>query len=188
MAVAAMRAGKYAAVEVPAAITLEECRDLVNTSEAAGVPCTMLENWSFLRDNLAVLNMIRAGLPGEIVHYYCAYSHNRLSWYFNDGNPRWSGRRLYRRNAGQHPMHSLGPALSWMDIHCGDRFLYLTSTATRSLSINRQFARKFGPDHPAARREHRQSGIVTSVVKTARGNTLVIDNNMQLPRLTIIAG
>jgi predicted dehydrogenase len=183
MAAAAMRAGKYTAVEVPLALTVEECWDLVDTSEKTGMPCMMLENWSFRRDNLAVLNMIRAGLLGEIVHCHAAHSHNCIYWYFEkDGTPRWSGQHLLRRNADQYPTHALGPVLSWMDINCGDRFQYLTATATRSLGINRDFARKLGPDHPAARRRYAQSDIVTSVVKTARGNSVVINNDMQLPR------
>ena len=183
MAVYAMRAGKYTAVEVPAALTLEECWDLVSTSEQTGVPCMMLENWSFLRPNLAVLKMIREGLLGEIVHCHCAHSHNCIYWYFDkEGNPRWSGQHLLRRNADQYPTHSVGPVLSWMGINCGDAFATLTSTATRSLGINNDFRKKFGPDHPAAKRAYRQGDIVTSVVKTARGNSIVINNDMQLPR------
>lgn len=183
MAVDSMRAGKYTAVEVPAAITLQQCWDLVNTSEQTGKPCMMLENWSFRRDNLAVLNMIRAGLLGEIVHCHCAHSHNCLYWYFDaQGNPRWSGQHLIRRNADQYPTHSLGPVLSWMDINCGDAFAYLTSTATRSLGINLGLRKKHGPDHPGGKRDYRQGDIVTSVVKTQRGNTVVINNDMQLPR------
>jgi len=183
MAVAAMRAGKYAGVEVPAAITLEECWELVQVHEETGVPCMMLENWSFLRPNLAVLKMIRAGLFGEIVHCHCAHSHNCLYWYFDpEGNPRWSGLHLARRNADQYPTHSLGPVLSWMNINCGDAFASLTSTATRSLGINHYFRKKFGPDHPSAKRRWKQADIVTSVVRTALGNTIVINNDMQLPR------
>ena len=93
MAVAAMQAGKYTAVEVPAALTLEECWELVDTSERTRVPCMMLENWSFRRDNLAVLSMIREGLFGEIVHCHCAHSHNCIDhWFFEPkGNTRWSG-------------------------------------------------------------------------------------------------
>lgn len=183
MAVAAMRAGKYAGVEVPAAITLDECWELVRVHEETGVPCMMLENWSFLRPNLAVLKMIRAGLFGEIVHCHCAHSHNCLYWYFDpEGNPRWSGLHLARRNADQYPTHSLGPVLSWMDINCGDVFAGLTSTATRSLGINHYFRKKFGPDHPSAKRQWKQADIVTTVVRTARGNTIVINNDMQLPR------
>jgi len=183
MAVAGMKAGKYVGVEVPAALTVEECWDLVNTCEETGVPCMMLENWSFCRDNLAVLNMIRAGVFGEIVHCHCAHSHNCIDWYFDkEGNPRWSGKFLLKRNADPYPTHGLGPVLSWMDINCGDQFATLASTATSSSGINRQFELRFGPDHPAARRRYRQADIVTTVVKTHRGKTLVINNDMQLPR------
>ncbi|MBN1441204.1 MAG: Gfo/Idh/MocA family oxidoreductase [Planctomycetes bacterium] len=184
MAVDGMKAGKYVGVEVPAAITLDECWRLVDTCEETGIPCMMLENWSFRRDNLAVLNMIRRGLLGEIVHCHCAHSHDCIAeWYFDsDGNPRWGGEFLVRRNADQYPTHSLGPVLSWMDINCGDAFAYLTSTATRSLGINDHFRRKRGPDHPSAQRTYAQGDIVTTVVKTHRGNTIVINNDMQLPR------
>jgi predicted dehydrogenase len=184
MAVAGMRAGKYVAVEVPAAITLEQCWELVNTVEETRVPCMMLENWSFRRDNLAVLNMIRQGLLGEIVHCHCAHSHDCIDhWFFDgNGNDRWPAEFLVTRNADQYPTHSLGPVLSWMDINCGDYFQSLTSTATESRGINAYFARKFGPDHPNARREYAQGDIVTSVVRTHKGKTIVINYDMQLPR------
>jgi predicted dehydrogenase len=184
MAVAAMKAGKYAAVEVPASITLEQCWELVDTHEQTGVPCMMLENWSFRRDNLAILNMIRLGLFGEIVHCHCAHSHDCVDhWFFNpEGKMQWGGQYLLKRNADQYPTHSLGPVISWMDIGCGDCFDYLTSTANRSLGINNYFSKKFGPEHPNARREYAQGDIVTTVVKTRKGNTIVINYDMQLPR------
>ena len=183
MAVSAMKAGKYAAVEVPCAITLDQCWDLVKTHEATGVPCMMLENWSFRRDNLAVLNMIRKGLFGQIVHCHCAHSHNCIYWYFDaQGNPRWGGNHLLKRNADQYPTHGLGPVLSWMDINCGDRFDYLVSMATRSLGIKDQLERKYGKDHAAAKLPYRQGDIVTTMVKTVKGNTIVIAMDMQLPR------
>ncbi len=183
MAVYSMQAGKYTGVEVPAALTIEQCWDLVNTQERTGTPCMMLENWSFRRDNLAVLNMIRAGLLGEINHCHCAHSHDCTYWYFDpDGNPRWPAAYLMKRNADQYPTHSLGPVISWLDLNCGDYPAYLTSTATRSISLPHYFARKFGPEHPAARRKYAQADIVTSVVKTVKGNTIVINNDMQSPR------
>jgi predicted dehydrogenase len=183
MAVHSMQCGKYTAVEVPAALTIDQCWQLVDTHEKTRTPCMMLENWSFRRDNLAVLNMIRAGLLGEINHCHCAHSHDCTYWYFDkDGNPRWSGEYLLKRNADQYPTHSLGPVLSWMDLNCGDYPAYLTATATRSLSVPHYFAKKFGPDHPAAKQQLRQSDIVTSVVKTIKGNTIVINNDMQSPR------
>jgi predicted dehydrogenase len=183
MAVCAMKAGKYVGVEVPCAITLDQCWDLVKIHEATGVPCMMLENWSFRRDNLAVLNMIRKGLFGEIVHSHCAHSHNCIYWYFDaQGSPRWSGNHLLRRNADQYPTHSLGPVLSWMDINCGDRFDYVVSMSSRSLGIKDQLERKYGKDHAAAKLPYKQGDVVSTMVKTVKGNTIVIAMDMQLPR------
>jgi predicted dehydrogenase len=184
IAVEAMKRGKYAAVEVPAALTVAECWQLVDTSDKTGVPCMMLENWSFRRDNLAVLNMIRAGLLGRIVHCHCAHSHDCIDhWFFDkDGKDRWPAEYLIKRNADQYPTHSLGPVLSWMDINCGDAFATISSTATASLGINEYFARRFGPQHPGATRKYAQGDIVTSVVRTHNGKTVVINYDMQLPR------
>ena len=184
MAVFAMRHGKYVGLEVPAALTVEECWELVNTSEKTGIPCMMLENWSFRRDNLAVLAMIREGLFGRIVHCHCAHSHDCIDhWFFDpQGNMRWGGEFLVKRNCDQYPTHSLGPVLSWMNINCGDAFATLTSTATDSRAINAYFVRKFGPDHPNAKRTYKQGDIVTSVVRTHKGNSIVINYDMQLPR------
>ncbi len=185
MAIDCMKAGKYAGVEVPAALTIEECHELVSTSEKTGVPCMMLENWSFRRDNLAVLNMIRKGLFGEIVHCHCAHSHDCIDhWFFDKktGKDRWPAEYLLKYNRDQYPTHSLGPVLSWMDLGCGDYFDYITSTATGSFGINDMFVRRFGPDHPGAKRKYAQGDIVTTVVKTKKGKSIVINYDMQLPR------
>ena len=184
MAVAAMRAGKYTAVEVPCALTYDQCWQLVRTHESTKVPCMMLENWSFRRDNLAVLNMIRAGLLGQMVHCHCAHSHDCIDHWFwdQDGNARWPAKYLINRNADQYPTHSLGPVLSWLDINHGDAFAHLTSTATDSRGINDYFARTFGPNHPNAKLHYAQGDIVTSVVRTHQGRSIVINYDLQLPR------
>lgn len=184
MAVEAMRARKYVGVEVPAALSIEECWQLVDTSEQTGIPCMMLENWSFRRDNLAVLNMIRQGLLGDILHCHCAHSHNTIDrWFFDEnGKPLWPAEYLYNVNRDQYPTHSLGPVLSWMNLNCGDYFDYVTSTATRAAGVNHYFAKNFGRDHPLAKRPVTQGDIVTTVVKTKNGNTIVINYDMQLPR------
>jgi predicted dehydrogenase len=185
MAVYCMEAGKYVGVEVPAALTLEECWSLVNTSEKTGIPCMMLENWSFRRDNLAVLNMIRKGLLGETRHCHCAHSHDCIDhWFFDNktGQDRWPAKYLVKYNRDQYPTHSVGPVYSWMDIGCGDYLDTLTSTATGSSGINDMFNKKFGPDHPGAKRTYAQGDIVTTVVKTKKGKSIVINYDMQLPR------
>ena len=184
MAVDAMKAGKATACEVPAAMTFEDCWRLVDTQESTGVKCMMLENWSFRQDNLAVLNMIRQGLFGEIMHCHCAHSHDCIDhWFFDtDGNIRWGGEYLIKYNRDQYPTHSMGPVLSWMDINCGDAFATCTSTATRSRGINAYFERKFGAEHPNAKREYKQGDIVSSVIRTHGGKTIVVNYDMQLPR------
>ncbi len=184
MAVCAMRNGKYAGVEVPAALDVAQCWDLVNTSEQTGVPCMMLENWSFRQDNLAVLNMIRQGMLGQIVHCHCAHSHDCIDhWFFDrEGNDRWPAEFLVKYNRDQYPTHSLGPVLSWMDINCGDAFATLASTATAQRGINAYFARQFGPEHPNATKAFAQGDIVTTTIKTHGGKTVIINYDMQLPR------
>ena len=185
MAVYGMKAGKYVGVEVPAALTIEECWDLVKTHEQTKVPCMMMENWSFRRDNLAVLNMIRKGLLGETVHCHCAHSHDCIDHWFFDaetGKDRWSAKYLVNRNRDQYPSHQLGPVISWMDIGCGDYFDYVTATATDSRGINDYFTHKFGPDHPNTKRKFAQGDIVTTVIRTKKGKTIVDNYDMQLPR------
>lgn len=181
----AMNHGIYPGVEVPIALTLDECWDLINTSEKTGIPCMMLENWSFRRDNLSVLNMIRQGMFGEIVHCHCAHSHDCIDhWFFDkdDGHQRWPAEYLLKYNRDQYPTHSLGPVLSWMDINCGDVISEIYSTATASRGINAYFKRRFGEDHPNSKVKYKQGDIVTSTLKTRKGKTIIVNYDMQLPR------
>ncbi len=184
MAIYGMKSGKTVGCEVPIAYTLEECLELIKTHEETGSPCMMLENWSFRPDNLAVLNIIRQGLLGTITHAHCAYSHNCINhWYFDPGtgDDRWGAKFLVEHNRSQYPTHQQGPVLSWMDINCGDRYDTLTSTATDCFSINEYFKRHF-PNHPNATRKFAQGDIVTTVVRTKMGKTIVINYDMQSPR------
>lgn len=185
IALYAMEHGIYPGVEVPAALTVEDNWKLVETSEKTGVPCMMLENWSFRKDNLAVLNMKRLGLFGEIVHGHCAHSHNCIDhWFFDKvtGEQRWPAKYLLEYNRDQYPTHSVGPVLSWMDINCGDAFTEIYSTASASKGINYYMKAKFGENHPNANLKYRQGDIVTSTLKTKMGKTLVINYDMQLER------
>ncbi|MFH1964176.1 MAG: Gfo/Idh/MocA family oxidoreductase [Acidobacteriota bacterium] len=184
MAVCSMKAGKITGCEVPIAYTLEECWELIDTWESTGTDCMMLENWSFRPDNLAVLNMIRVGLLGRITHVHCAHSHDCIDHWFFDretGEDRWGARYLLEHNRDQYPTHQQGPVLSWMDINCGDYYDTLTSASTDSLSINAYFKRMF-PGHPNGNRTYMQGDIVTTVVKTKKGKSLVINYDMQSPR------
>ncbi len=185
IALHAMNNGIYPGIEVPAALTIDDTWSLVETSQKTGIPCMMLENWSFRQDNLALLNMKRLGMFGDIVHCHCAHSHDCIDhWFFDSktGDQKWPAEYLLKYNRDQYPTHSVGPIISWMDINRGDVFSEIYSTATASKGINAYFKRKFGEDHPNANLNYRQGDIVTSLLKTKMGKTLVINYDMQLPR------
>ena len=185
IALDALNRGIYPGIEVPAALTVEDTWKLVETSEKTKIPCMMLENWSFRRDNLALLNMMRLGMFGEITHCHCAHSHDCIDhWFFDQktGQQRWPAEYLLKYNRDQYPTHSVGPILSWMDINRGDIFTEIYSIASASKGIHSMFKRKFGADHPNAKINWKQGDIVTSTLKTKMGKTLVINYDMQLPR------
>ncbi len=185
IALYAMQQGIYPGIEVPAALTIDDCWKLTETSEKTGIPCMMLENWSFRSDNLAVLNMVREGLFGEIVHSHCAHSHDCIDhWFFDSktGEQKWPAHYLLEYNRDQYPTHSVGPVLSWLDINCGDIITEIYSTATASKGINAYLERKFGKANPNAKLKYKQGDIVTSLLKTKKGKSFVINYDMQLPR------
>ena len=185
IALHAMKNGTYPGIEVPAALTVNDAWSLVETSQKTGIPCMMLENWSFRQDNLAALNMKRLGMFGEIVHCHCAHSHDCIDhWFFDSktGEMRWPAEYLLKYNRDQYPTHSVGPIISWMDINCGDTFTEIYSTASASKGINAYFKREFGENHPNAKLNYKQGDIVTSLLRTKMGKTLVINFDMQLPR------
>ncbi len=185
IALHAMNNGTYPGIEVPAALTVDDAWKLVETSVKTGIPCMMLENWSFRQDNLAALNMKRLGMFGDIVHCHCAHSHDCIDhWFFDSktGEKRWPAEYLLKYNRDQYPTHAVGPVISWLDINRGDIFTEIYSTASASKGINAYFKREFGEDHPNANLNYKQGDIVTSLLRTKSGKTLVINYDMQLPR------
>ncbi|MDQ3253042.1 MAG: Gfo/Idh/MocA family oxidoreductase, partial [Acidobacteriota bacterium] len=127
---ATLDAGKYGGTEVPAAVTMEECWALVEKSEKTGIPCMMLENSCFGRSSLAVHNLVRAGLLGEIYHAESGYNHDvryvkfdvqKNHGYKDEGKLRWRGEHSVRRDGALYPTHQLGPAALLMDIDRGTR-------------------------------------------------------------------
>ena len=182
--VAAMKAGKYAATEVPAAITLEECWELVNTSEQTGKPCMILENVCFYRNVLMILNMIQQGVFGEVTHCEGGYQHY-LSAFARSGQGElsWRGMHSLRRNANVYPTHPIGPIAWWTNINRGDRFTRLVSMSSASRGINALATKRWGPDSPAAKRQYAMGDVNTSLIRTEKGVTVVLNHDVQLPRV-----
>jgi predicted dehydrogenase len=177
---AAMEAGKYAATEVPAAVTLEECWALVKTSQKTGTPCTMLENWVYRREPLAVLNIARAGLLGEMVHCESGYGHDVRFTKFDarpgegdKGRLRWRGQHSVTRNGNLYPTHQFAPVAMLMDINHGSRIEYVVSMATPSLGINRYASDRWGADHESAKRRYLNGDRTTMLIKLNDGRTIM---------------
>jgi len=181
--VAAMKAGKHAATEVPAAITTEECWELVETSEKTGKYCNMMENCCYGRSELMVLNMVRKGLFGELLHGECGYLHDLRDIKFNGrGESLWRTAHAIKRNANLYPTHGLGPVAQYMNINRGDRFDYLVSMSSPSRGLNVYCAEKFGPDSPQARQKYACGDINLSLIKTYNGLTIYLVHDCNNPR------
>jgi predicted dehydrogenase len=191
MAVASMKAGKYTAVEVPAATTIEECWDLVNTSEETGMPCMILENVCYRRDVLAILNMVRQDMFGELIHCQCGYQHDLRGIKFNPGvefgpgavgEAEWRTFQSINRNGDIYPTHGLGPVANYLNINRGNRLVSLTSVATKTRGLHDYIVKTAGEDHPNADIIFKLGDIVTTLIRCNNGETIVISHDTNLPR------
>ncbi|WP_339708479.1 Gfo/Idh/MocA family oxidoreductase [uncultured Kriegella sp.] len=197
MAVDAMKAGKYTGLEVSAANTLEECWDLVNTHEETGSHLMILENVNYRRDVLAVLNMVKQNVFGELLHFRCGYQHDLRGVKFNDGKTAygkgaefgtkgisesaWRTQHSLLRNADVYPTHGLGPVAVMADINRGNRFLSLTSHATKGVGLHKYIVDTAGESHPNAKIKFKQGDIITSTIETSNGETIIVTHNVNNP-------
>ncbi len=183
MCVEAMKTAKHAAVEVPAATTLEECWQLVETAESSGRYCTQLENCCYDRVELMTLHMVRKGLLGEVVHAECGYLHDLRALKFSKrGEGLWRLDPSLRRNADLYPTHGLGPVAQTVNINRGNQFDYLVSAASKSLGLHEFAARTFGPDSPQAELDLALGDVVSSLIRTKAGQTILVVHDTNSPR------
>lgn len=184
MAVAAMRAGKHAFVEVPAATTVEDCWLLVDTAEKTQRHLMMMENVNYGRDELMVLNMCRLGVFGELLHGEAAYIHD-LRGQMNEIDHATGSWRTYeyaKRNGNLYPTHGLGPVAQYMNINRGDRLDFLCSVSSPA-RVREIYARENFPEgHERRTIKFKQGDINTTIAKTVLGKTLMIQWDEQLPR------
>ncbi len=199
-AVAAMQAGKYVGTEVCGGFSLDECWQLVNVQEATGAQLMFLENVCYRRDVMAVLQMVREGLFGELMHLEGGYQHDLRGVKFNDGQTpyesgvefgekgfseaKWRTKHSVHRNGDLYPTHGIGPAAMLANINRGNRFVSLTATASKSRGLHEYIVNhpKGGPEHPNAQVLFNLGDIVTTVLKTSNGETMLLSHDTSLPR------
>ena len=183
MAVDAMKNGKHAATEVPAATTLQECWDLVNTSEATRKHCVILENCCYGQNEMMVLQMVRDGIFGELTHGEAAYLHDlRKIVTANESEGLWRRVPHMQRNGNLYPTHGLGPVAHYMEIHRGDRFDYMVSVSSAEASLS-AFVKSSFPDGDPKRAEKYVCGDMnTSIIKTVKGRSILLQHDVVNPR------
>ena len=187
----AMRAGKHVAIEVPAALTEDECYELVETSEKTRRHCMQLENCCYGEIELLSLNLCRKGLLGEIVHGECAYIHDLRSYCYDKfdeekgGGGYWDYWRLKynaKHGGNQYQTHGLGPVCQYMNINRGDQFDFLVSVDSKQESFERYAKAKFGADSWQAKTKVKMGDMNTSIIKTKLGRTIMLQHNVSNPR------
>lgn len=181
-AVTAMSGRKHVFVEVPAAMTIEECWDLVNTSEQSGRYCILLENCCFGRSELAGLNMVRSGLLGEVTHAECAYIHDLRELLFRStGEGLWRRQPHTRVDGNLYPTHGLGPVSNCFDLNHGDRLERIVSMSSPQAALG-EAAQDLPEDHPARSEEFVCGDVNTTLLRTELGRTIMVQHDVVSPR------
>jgi predicted dehydrogenase len=184
MAVHAMQAGKHAFVEVPAAVTVDQCWELVETAEQTRLNCMMLENVCYGREELLVLNMVRQGVLGTLLHGEAAYIHDlRSQMHDVDTIGVWRTLHYAGRNGNLYPTHGLGPIAQYMNINRGDRFERVVSMSSPAAGRDLYAEEHFPGDHKWNRIEKWRCGdINSSLIQTALGRTILVQWDETSPR------
>lgn len=188
IALLAMENGKHVAVEVPAALTIDECWQLVNTAERTQRHMMMLENCNYDFFEMATLNMAQQGLFGEIVHAEGAYIHDLRSMLFaEEGEPghywdMWRLKHNAEKSGSLYPTHGIGPIAHALNIHRGDRMEYLVSISTDQFGLTEYAKQKFGEDSDYSKDEYKRGDMNTTLIKTAKGKTIMIQHDVTSPR------
>src|SRR6185369_12473981 len=182
-ALAALKAGKHVGTEVPAAYTIEDCWQLVDTSEKMRRHCLIMENCCYDYSETMVLNMIRGGLLGELVHGECAYNHDLRGILFENANEGlWRRRHHTLRDSNLYPTHGLGPMAQYMNINRGDRFDHIISMSSAHLGLEAYRKDHVPAGDPKWKETYKCGDYNTSLIKTARGRTIMLQHNVSTPR------
>ena len=198
MCIDSMNAKKYVGCEVITGMTIEECWELVHTSEKTGMPLMMLENVCYRRDVMAVMNMARKGIFGELIHLQGGYQHDLRAVKFNDGKTdpgvgaefgekgfseaQWRTQHSVNRNGELYPTHGIGPIAMMTDINRGNRFTQLVSYSSKARGLHEYVVKTAGENHPNAKVNFKLGDVVTTMIQTAKGETILLQHDTNLPR------
>jgi hypothetical protein len=180
---AAMKNSKHTATEVPAVMTIDDCWAIVESAEKHRRHCVMMENCNYDRMEMMVFNMVRQGVFGEILHAAGGYLHDLREIKFADeGEGLWRRAWSMKLDGNLYPTHGLGPVANCLDINRGDRFDYLVSMSGPSRGLQDWAAEHEPADSPKRRERYVLGDVNLSLIKTARGRTILVEHCTNLPR------
>ena len=199
MIIASLEAGiRYVGTEVVLGITLSDHWDVVKAAEKYNGHVMMLENVCYRRDVMAILNMVRQGFFGELVHLQGGYQHDLREVKFNDGvhpyghgvefgekgfsEARWRTDHSVHRNGDLYPTHGIGPIAHYININRGNQFTTLSSFSSKARGLHDYVVKKGGETHPNARVKFRLGDVVTTHIMCANGETILLQHDTNLPR------
>lgn len=180
---AAMRAGKFGATEMPACTTMEEAWELVETSEKTGVPCMLMENYCYMRNVQMILNMVNQQAFGVLTHCEVGYQHDtRYVNFDSSGELLWRAQIKLKHNGNQYPTHAIGPVSQWLNVNRGNRLEYLVSMSSRAAGTKHYAEQIGGKDHPSTKLDYKMGDVNTTLIRTHNGITITLYYDTQNPR------
>ena len=185
----AMECGKHVFIEVPAAMTEDECWELVKTAERTKLHCMQLENCCYGEMEMLALNLCRQGLLGDLVHGECAYIHDLRKHNYEDQGPDdakgywdyWRLRWNQAHKGNQYTTHGLGPICQYMNINRGDRFDYIVSLESRQANFM-AYAKSRFPGSWKAGANVDMGDMNTSLIRTVNGCSIMLQHDVSTPR------
>lgn len=183
IAVEAMQSGKFVAMEVGGAYSVEDCWRLVDTYEQTKTPLMMLENCCYGEYELMTLRMVREGIFGDIVHCGGGYHHDlREEVAFGKENRHYRLKNYLERNCENYPTHEIGPIAKVLDINRGNLFTKLTSYSSVAKGLHEYILANKADDKELVASQFKQGDVVTTIIETIKGQTVVIQLDTTLPR------
>lgn len=189
---------KYVGSEVIIGISLEDHWEVVRAAEKYKGHVMMLENVCYRRDVMAVLNMVRQGLFGELIHLQGGYQHDLREVKFNNGTDvyghgvefgekgyseaHWRTEHSVHRNGDLYPTHGVGPIANYININRGNRFISLCSFSSKARGLHNHIVKQGGENHPNAKVNFKLGDVVTTSINCVNGETILLQHDTNLPR------
>jgi len=184
VALAAMRGGKHAFTEVPSAFDVDDCWELVETSEKTRRHCMQLENCCYGEIEMLTFNLAKLGMLGKILHGEGAYIHDLRHMCSSNypGYEYWRYPHNRDHSGNRYVTHGLVPLCLTMDINRGDRLDYLVSMDNREANFALFKEMNLKPEDPRRAETMKTGDMNTSLIRTALGKTLMIQHDVSAPR------